>query len=220
MRAILSNSIFDPRRCWRGSRRGSARGEEKSDPFCRVSVMIAPVVGLLEIRWFVHLVVERGRFRQRTVGRSIDLVKLAADAIRAHQVHGVRFVRLVVAIAADHVDVQLRHDLVHRHGRVVGEISRAEQAALLAGMPDEEQRSARPLALGKCAGQRHQCHRAGSIVVGTVPDAIVAAPRGDAPGRPSTALAVGIADGQCAPNATNVSFSCGSAPRRCRRRCE
>ncbi len=57
------------------------------------------------------------------------------------------------------------------------------QPALLARVPDEQQRPLRPRALRERAGERHQRHRARAVVVRAVPDAIVERAGADAPGR-------------------------------------
>ena len=90
----------------------------------------------------------------------------------------------------DHVDVQLRHDLFHRHRRVVGEIARAPEAALLAGVPNEDERALRLLPFGERFRERHDRHGAGAVVVRAVPDAIVFRARRDAPRRARAARAV------------------------------
>ena len=49
------------------------------------------------------------------------------------------------AAPADHVDVELGHDRVARHGGMPGEPVGAEQAQLLGGVPDEEHRALGPV---------------------------------------------------------------------------
>ncbi len=172
------------------------REEDDRDAFPRVTVVIAPVVHLLEIRRIVHLVIERERRGQPAIRIAVDLVELAADPIRSDDVDRVDLARLVVAVSADHVDVQLRDDVRHRHGGIVGEIPRPEEPAFLSRVPDEEQRPLRPRALRERFRKRHHRHRPRSVVVRAVPDAIVGRPRRDAAGRAAAfaRLAVEISD--------------------------
>ena len=121
----------------------AGREEDDRDAFRGVAVVIAPVVDLFQIGRIVELVAERQRLRQLAVGGAIQVVQLRADPIGPHQIDRVRLARLVVAVAADHVDVQLRDDPLHRDRRVVREVARAEQAVLFADVPDEQQRSLR-----------------------------------------------------------------------------
>ena len=167
------------------------REEDHRYSLRRVAVMIAPVIQLLGIGRIVHLVVERERLRQAAVGRAADLVQLAADPIGADQVHGIRLAAIVVAIAADHVDIELGHDRVDRDRRVVGEVPRSVQARFLAGVPHEDQRSLRRRSFAKCPGEGHQRHRARAVVVGAVPDVIAAGAGGDAAGGARRTLVAG-----------------------------
>ncbi len=45
--------------------------------------------------------------------------------------------------AADHVNIDLRHDRITRHRGIVGEVLRSPKAALAASVPDEENRPLR-----------------------------------------------------------------------------
>ncbi len=147
--------------------------EDDRDALDRVAVVIAPEVELLEIGRVVHLVVERQRLRKRLVRLPADLVQFAADAIGADEVHRVGLARLVVAVPPDHVDVQLGHDPLERHRRVIGEVPRTQQTALFAGVPDEQQRPLRAAdPSARSSRDRHQRHRPRTIIVGAVPDTI------------------------------------------------
>ena len=198
------------------------REEDDRNALRRVAVVIASVVELFGIARIVDLVVERQRLRQRCVGRAADVVQLGADAIGADQVHRVRLARLVVAVPADHVDVQLRDDRVERHRRVVGEVPRAVQPALLAGVPDEQQRPLRP---------RPFANARASAINATVPEPSSSAPfqmrsssapGGHAPGRAGRPLVAGVATprprSRRGRSARRTRRRCSSAADRCLRR--
>ena len=78
------------------------------------------------------------------------------------------FLRIVAAVAADHVDVELRRDLVERHDRIVRHVARPVQPGFLARVPDEQQR-----ALRLRSGARTPCAIA---IIATVPDPSSSAP--------------------------------------------
>ena len=79
--------------------------------------------------------------------------------------------RGVGIVAADHVAIEHRDDLVERHDRMRDVIARAEQAALLRAMEDEERRALARL-LHPRARDREQRDARRRVVVGAVPDGV------------------------------------------------
>ena len=75
--------------------------------------------------------------------------------------------------SAHHVQVEIGHDRVARHGGVVGKPLRAPQSLLLTGLPDEEQRPhGLHRTLRKRLGDLENRHRAGAVVIGTIADGV------------------------------------------------
>ena len=70
-------------------------------------------------------------------------MKIGADAVGADRIDGVLFRILVVAVAADHIDVELRNDAFDRNRGMIGQILGAPQPALLSCMPREHQGTTR-----------------------------------------------------------------------------
>ena len=75
----------------------------------------------------------------------------------------------------DHVDVDLRHDRIARHRRVIGEPAAALEPRLLAGVPHEEQRPLRRCSARAIASAiSSSAHRARAVVVRAVDDRVEA----------------------------------------------
>ena len=100
----------------------------------------------------------------------------------------------VFPVAADHVDVEIGHDVADRHGRMVGEIRAAPQALLLAAHVQEDDRALRPRRHSRQGfGDFH--HRDGSraVIIGAVANRVRAlSPAAAAAARPRDAYVVHV----------------------------
>src|SRR5262252_1792197 len=134
------------------------------------------------------------RSGEAPVGSLRDLIELRTDAVGADQINCVRLARLVVAVAANHVDVELRDDVIEIDGRMIHEIARAPKPALFTGVPDEQHRPLRPRPERVRSGESHQRHRPRSVIVRSIPDAVVLGTGSDEAGRAAATNAIGSAD--------------------------
>src|SRR5205814_7814648 len=99
-------------------------------------------------------------------------MQLRADPVCADRVDRIRFRFLIVAIAPDHVDVELRDDVIERYRRVIRIISGTVEAVLLARMPNEDLRALLFRAAREGTRKSDQRGGSGTIVVGAVVDSI------------------------------------------------
>ena len=165
--------------------RVAAGGEEGDrDAITGILVVVAAAVDVRRMAVGVEGVVEHQAVPAALVHRLHHVAQLGRDAARTDDLDVVRVAVDLVAgqglasdvrrvAAPDHVDVELGHDRFPRHGGVVGEPLRTEEALFLSHVPDEEHRPLRVLALGdEPLGDLQHRHRAGAVVVGAVVDRV------------------------------------------------
>src|SRR5262245_44842313 len=176
----------------------SRREEDNGNALGGIAVMIAAVVDLLKIGRIVNFEIELERLGQAVVGLIRDVVQLGADAVGADQVDVVRFFGLVVAIAPDHIHIEVGDDLINRRRRVIGVKARPPQPALFAREPEEHQRALRLRPRSEGLRDAQQSCRSRPVVVGAVPDSVFDCALFDASDRPLALalpnLAPGVAD--------------------------
>ena len=150
--------------------------EDDRDALLRVVVVIAAEEQPRRVVRIVVVIVER-HLQIAVVDALAQLRERTAHHLRADHVDLVRprqqlVLRIVViggTAAADHVDVELSDDAIERHGGMLRVVGRAPQAVLLAGVPDEQQRSLRTrLQARRGFRHRQQRGRAGAVVIRAV----------------------------------------------------
>ena len=99
-------------------------------------------------------------------------MKFAADPIRTHHINGIRFQCEIVVVASDHVHVELRDDFVEGYGWMIRKIFRPVHAELLAGVPNENQRTLCLWSASKSSGQANESRGSGSVVIGAIVNSI------------------------------------------------
>ncbi len=155
-----------------------AGGEERHrDPEPGVHVVVAPAVDVGRMAVRVPRVVEAEAVLPLRVGLLDQATQLGGEPARADELEVPRAAARDVGgvAAADHVHVELGHDGVARHRRMTGEPVGAEQAELLGGVPDEEDRAPGPVGrAGQRLGDLEQPDRAAAVVVGAVEHRVAA----------------------------------------------
>ena len=154
----------------------SVKEEDDRNSFARVVVVIAAEeepVRILRIVVFVSKVI----FRIRLVDAVHELAEFGAHHRRANQINSIRSGELRVArvcvafflASPDHVDVDLRDDLIEWHGGIFSEVTRAPQSFLLTAMPDKQHRALRTRRrFGQCFSHCEQRGRARTVVIRAV----------------------------------------------------
>ena len=154
--------------------------EDDGDTLRRIAVMIAPVINPFGIGRIVQRVIEPERLRQSRVRIDHDVMQFGADAVGTDRVYRIGFRCLVVVITSDHVHIELRHNLVERHCRIIREVSGTVESSFFAGMPNEQKRTLRLWSEREGARNADQCCGSRSIIIGAVRNAICRAFRKNA----------------------------------------
>ena len=153
----------------------AGRHEDDGDAVARVVVVVGAAVVLLGMAACIVLEVEHPVELLLDAHLLDEVTELRGELSRADELEVVRTaVDLVACLAtADHIEIELRDDLLARHCGVIGEMLGAEQPELLAGMPDEDEGTLGLHAL-RGEGARHfeRAHRARPVVIGAVVDGV------------------------------------------------
>ena len=158
----------------------AAEEERHGDALLRVLVVVAPLVNAFRVGRVVVFRVQR-EIQESAVHAGHRVGQRTAQPTGAHQVHlvgsGQRVVarRLVAGStrSTDHVEVQLRDDVVDWHRWERGDVLRAPAAAFLAGVPHEQQRPLRSRTADRRRGHLHQRHHPRPVVVCAVVDEVL-----------------------------------------------
>ena len=145
--------------------------------------MVGAAVVLLGVTGGIVLVIE-GPVEALVAAHLLDHVaELGGEATGADElcVVGAATDFIAFLAAANHVEVDLRDDLLARHSRVIGEVLGAEEAEFFTGVPDENDGALGAGAFaGEGAGDFEDGHGAGAIVIGAVVDGVHARHRNGA----------------------------------------
>ncbi len=78
--------------------------------------------------------------------------------------------------AADHINVQVRHDFAEIHGRKFVEVLRTPETFFFSSVPQEDDAALRPDAIGSARGismsNAEQRRRTGAVIIGAIVDVV------------------------------------------------
>ena len=99
--------------------------EGDGNAFRGVAVVVAACVDAFRVIDVVQFVVERQWIRQGVICLDDDVVEFRADAIGAHNEErvGVIALEIVAVVAADHIHIELRLNLIKGHNGIIGVVT-------------------------------------------------------------------------------------------------
>src|SRR5262249_42247918 len=117
-------------------------------------------------------------------------MKFRADAVRTDAINRTGFFGFVIAVATNHINVNLRDNLIERNRWIISKITRPPESLLFPSVPDENQGAFR--LLSRCKGFRYgeTPHRAGAVIIRAVADPGISVSFGGALARTRQTIAV------------------------------